>query len=191
VWTGNTRHVNSALFRPTEPNIGSSIGIATDYGLDVGRFDSRQRKHIFLWLWDPSTLLSDGCRGLYTSTLTCLHSVGATLPMKSTVPVFFVTLLKIVERQAMGWTSGFRVPAEVRFFSTPWSSHRLWGPPSLPSDGYRGHFPRGKSGEWWGHHPPASSVEIKNGGAMPPLPIYLHGIVHVNNFTFLCYSKEE
>jgi hypothetical protein len=35
------------------------------------------------------------------------------------------------------------------FFSSPSCPERLWGPPSLPSDGYRGFFARGKAvGAW-------------------------------------------
>jgi hypothetical protein len=159
VWTGNTRHTNSALFTSPVPNIGSrgsSVGTATDYGLDGGRFDSRQRKNFFLFsatrLWGPATLLSDGCRGLCTSTLTCRHSVvinylstGTTLPTNSTVPVFFSTLLKIAERRAMGWTSGFRVPAEVTFSLLHGVHTGSGAHPALYLIGLGGSSPRGKA----------------------------------------------
>jgi hypothetical protein len=38
---------------------------------------------------------------------------------------------------------GVRVPVGVRFFSSPRSPDRLWGPPSLLFDGFREFFPRG------------------------------------------------
>jgi len=38
------------------------------------------------------------------------------------------------------------IPArKMAFFSSPSHSDRLWGLPSLVSNGYRGHFPRGKA----------------------------------------------
>jgi hypothetical protein len=38
-------------------------------------------------------------------------------------------------------------------------------------------FPRGKAEEREAENSSPSSAEVKNGGAMPPLPIFLHGIV--------------
>jgi hypothetical protein len=38
---------------------------------------------------------------------------------------------------------GVRVPVGLRIFSSPRCSDRLGGPPSLPSNGYRGLFARG------------------------------------------------
>jgi hypothetical protein len=43
-----------------------------------------------------------------------------------------------------GWTIGVRSPAGAEDFSpTPYIQNRLWGPPSLLSNGYRGSFPGG------------------------------------------------
>jgi hypothetical protein len=56
------------------------------------------------------------------------------------------------------------------FFSSTVSRPAL-GPTSLFSTGYRGRFPGGV--KWPGHetdHLPPSNAEVKNGGAIPPLP---------------------
>jgi hypothetical protein len=49
---------------------------------------------------------------------------------------------KTVQRRAMGWTAGDRLPAGARFFPSPQCPRRLWGPPSLLSNGYSGFIPR-------------------------------------------------
>jgi hypothetical protein len=39
--------------------------------------------------------------------------------------------------------AGVRVPVGLRIFFSPLSPDRLWGPPNLLSNGYRGLFPGG------------------------------------------------
>jgi hypothetical protein len=67
---------------------------------------------------------------------------------------------------AAGWTAGVRFLAGARFFSSQ-CPDRLWDPPSLVSIGYRVKQP-GREADY----SPPSSFEVKNGGAMPPLPPY-------------------
>jgi hypothetical protein len=66
-----------------------------------------------------------------------------------------------------GWYS---IPGKRKiFFSSPRRPDRLWGPPSLLSNGYQGSITGVK---WPGReadHSPASSVEVKNGRARHPL----------------------
>jgi hypothetical protein len=58
---------------------------------------------------------------------------------------------------------GVRSPAGEKDFSSNLCPDRLWGPPSLLYNGYRGSFPRGQSvsGRDADHSPP-SSAEVKN-----------------------------
>jgi hypothetical protein len=69
------------------------------------------------------------------------------------------------------------IPTGVDIFSTPECQPRFWGPSNLLSNGYRGIFPRGVKRS--GHYTDQSLLsiaEIKYGGAIPPLPIRLHGM---------------
>jgi hypothetical protein len=70
------------------------------------------------------------------------------------------------------WMAGFQFPAGTRDCSLPYS---VWNPPSLLSNGYRG-FGVKRPGREADHSPP-SSAEVRNGGAIPPLPIRLREIL--------------
>jgi hypothetical protein len=56
------------------------------------------------------------------------------------------------------------------WFSTPQSPDRLWGPPSLLYNGYRGSSLGVKRPGREADHSLPSSAEVKNGGAIPLLP---------------------
>jgi hypothetical protein len=66
---------------------------------------------------------------------------------------------------------GVRVSVGSRIFSSPRRLYRLWGPPTLLSNGYVGLLPRGlkQSGCEGGHSPP-TSAKIKKCGSIHPLP---------------------
>jgi hypothetical protein len=71
------------------------------------------------------------------------------------------------------------IPVTVKiFFSSPQRPDRIWDLPSLLSNGYRGLFPRGvKRPGREAALSSLSSAEVKNGGAILPLRIHLHGLV--------------
>jgi hypothetical protein len=68
-------------------------------------------------------------------------------------------------RRATGWTAGIRFPAGARFFPSQ-RLNRLWVPPRLLFYGYRGVNLQGREPGY----SLISSVEVKNGGALLPLP---------------------
>jgi hypothetical protein len=62
----------------------------------------------------------------------------------------------------LGWIPG----RSKRFFSSPQRPDRFWCPPSLLFSGYRGALFTGREAD----HAFPSSAEVKNDGAIPPLP---------------------
>jgi hypothetical protein len=77
--------------------------------------------------------------------------------------------------------SGLEYPGTItdieNNFSFPLIPSRLWGPPNLQSNGYRGAVsPRLKRPEPEAGTSP-SSAEVENDGAISPIPILPHGIM--------------
>jgi hypothetical protein len=76
-----------------------------------------------------------------------------------------------------------RNPGRGRFFCSPKRSDRLWGPPSLLTNGYRGSFPQVKRHGREVNHSLPSKAEVRNGWSnTSSSPIRLHG-VDKENFT--------
>jgi hypothetical protein len=74
--------------------------------------------------------------------------------------------------------SGYILGRGKRIFYAPHSLDRIWSPSSHLSNGYWGLFPPGlKRLGRKADHALLSSAEIKNGGAIPPLPTRLRGVV--------------
>jgi hypothetical protein len=100
------------------------------------------------------------------------------------------TSVSIKTRQLVGrpWTN---VQQDWHFFSSPPRPDRLWGPPSLLSNGYQGLFSPGVN--WLGNeavYSPASSPEVKNARSYTSTPQYVfmkwYLFKHRDNFTFMC-----
>jgi hypothetical protein len=81
--------------------------------------------------------------------------------------VYFKTHFNII-LPSVGWRW---IPGRGKgFLFTPQRSDWLWGPPSLLFDGNRGLFLKGKAAGREAEHSSLSSGEVKNGGAIPPIP---------------------
>jgi hypothetical protein len=83
---------------------------------------------------------------------------------------------RIMNLNGFGWFSrysdGLRAgrpgfDSRHRFFCTPRRPGRLWSPPILLSNGYRGAFPGLKRPGREADHSPPSSAEVKSGAAIP------------------------
>jgi hypothetical protein len=79
-------------------------------------------------------------------------------------------IVYLVQRRATDWMACVPFPAGARDFFIPQHSDQLWGshPASYPM-GIVGSFP-GREADIARSWPPASSAEVMNGEAIPPLP---------------------
>jgi hypothetical protein len=66
---------------------------------------------------------------------------------------------------------------QERFPSIPQRPDWVWGPLSLPSNPCRNYFLSINRPELETDHVPSSSAEVSNGGAIIPLPLFLHFMV--------------
>jgi hypothetical protein len=95
-------------------------------------------------------------------------------------PVYtWINLYRLSSRaRATGWMARVRFPAWQYFSLLHSIQTGSGGPPIFLSNGYRGLFAPGvKRPEREADHSSSSSAKDKNGGALPPLPIRLHGTV--------------
>jgi hypothetical protein len=76
------------------------------------------------------------------------------------------------------WKAGVPLPAGAGIFLFCSASRSALGPTQSPIQRITGPVSPGETHpEREADHSPPSSAEIKNGGAIPPLPIRLHGLV--------------
>jgi hypothetical protein len=67
---------------------------------------------------------------------------------------------------------GVRVPVGSRIFSSPQRPDRLWGPPTILSNGYRDSFSRVKRQVREADHSPPASAEVKETWVYTSIPPY-------------------
>jgi hypothetical protein len=89
-----------------------------------------------------------------------------------TIAIFHIIFLKKHKKKSIG-----SIPGMVRFFSSLQHPDWLWGPPSIPSNGYWGNFPQVKVAGCQPDHSTLPSTEAENGGAISSVPISFHGAV--------------
>jgi hypothetical protein len=86
--------------------------------------------------------------------------------LRSSVTLSMISLASVIRGVSIATGYGLdgpgSVPGSARFFSPRERPDRLWGPPSLPSDGYQGLSPQGCEAD----HSPPSSAEVKKVGAI-------------------------
>jgi hypothetical protein len=89
----------------------------------------------------------------------------------------FPGIAESVLQWPMGWTAedfGFESQQEQKSFLSPQRRDWAWGSFSF----HQGHFSGGKAvGDLKLTTQPLSNAEVKNGGAVPPSPVHLHGLM--------------
>jgi hypothetical protein len=95
------------------------------------------------------------------------------------IPVGIVTKLRV-------WRSGVWIPVWGKWFpSSPKSrTDRIWGPPSLQLNGYRGYFPEAKKSGLEVYHWPSSTDEVNKGWILTSTPTTHHHGLDRHNFIF-------
>jgi hypothetical protein len=82
--------------------------------------------------------------------------------------MYHTSYWELVWRRATGWTARFRFPVGARLFSSPQSPNQAQSAPLQWAPGSP--FLAVKRPRREADHSPPSSAEVKNGGAIPPLP---------------------
>jgi hypothetical protein len=90
---------------------------------------------------------------------------------------FYISVALCI-RYDTGWTVGVRFAARVQFFSSPYFQTGFGAHPAFCPVGFGAVFPRARGQGREVDHSPSSSAKVKNGRAIPPLPMHLYGVVH-------------
>jgi hypothetical protein len=129
----------------------------------VRRSETVQEAQAARYLNDkPVTVYTLGCRSFDPLALPCSIPLKLTDHSCTTQLVCFTLTFQLYTFYCCPWDSvvgiatdyglddrgvGVPVPEMSRIFFSSCRQDRLWAPSSLLSDGYRGHFPRGESGQ--------------------------------------------
>jgi hypothetical protein len=114
------------------------------------------------------------------------HFHACYMPHPSHSPLFYdpnnnkqtARIAWLVQQWAMDWTAGVQFPEGARLLST--ATRQTLGPTKSPIQQAPVALSPGGGLKQQGReakHSPPSSVEVKNSGAITPLPMHLHGTV--------------